>query len=257
MYLSRVQLCNSEVVHDLYELSRSLEHPRNFLVSYAHEPQSIQESRADKVVTMHLRASNFMPHRCDCSVMRCRRDGTMYSRGLIQATNARQCDFPLQKKGAYLAEITYSPAGLQATLLTGARCPVIAPTSDHSSSAGFSASFSVSWHLHRRQPPFQPQAIASAPLRAQRPPTKPPSRCPPTSPKRCLLIQSVVSSVDDVRTVDGDQRMSDESVDVERRVGSSSGVRCGRHDKDVTLASCPTRSASKVTENSWDLICRV
>ena len=53
--------------------------------------------------------------------------------------------------------------------------------------------------------------------------------------------------------MEGDQRMSDESVDVERRVGMSLDVNGGLHDSDVTPASCPTRRASNVTENSWEL----
>lgn len=44
-----------------------------------------------------------------------------------------------------------------------------------------------------------------------------------------------------------DQSMSDESVDVERSVLFA--LLLGRHDKDVTAASWPTRSASKVMEN--------
>lgn len=55
---------------------------------------------------------------------------------------------------------------------------------------------------------------------------------------------------------EGDQRMRDESVDVDRRVNGGDDPfvddddgRSGRHDREVTPASWPTRSASKVTEN--------
>lgn len=149
----------------------------------------------------------------------------------------------------YLAEIRYSPPGLHATLRTGARCPVIAPTSVHSSIV-FSSSASGGWQRHLRQPPFQPHARASDPPRAQSPPTKPPRRCPPISPKRCRLIHKVVPSFADVRTVEGDQRMREESVEVDKRVGRLLGESWVLHVRDVTPASCPMSSASKVTENS-------
>lgn len=42
--------------------------------------------------------------------------------------------------------------------------------------------------------------------------------------------------------------MRDESVDVERSVGVDWFEFDGRHETDVTPASCPTRRASKVTE---------
>ena len=50
---------------------------------------------------------------------------------------------------------------------------------------------------------------------------------------------------------EGDQRMRDESVEVDRRVNGEEedGDRSGRHERDVIPASWPTRSASKVTEN--------
>jgi hypothetical protein len=50
----------------------------------------------------------------------------------------------------------------------------------------------------------------------------------------------------EVSTVEGDQRMSEESVEVERSVGRVSSVVGGRQARLVTPASCPIRRASKV-----------
>lgn len=47
---------------------------------------------------------------------------------------------------------------------------------------------------------------------------------------------------------EGDQRMRDESVEDERSVGAEADPEAGLHDKEVTLASWPTRSASNVIE---------
>ena len=82
-HLSRVHLCNPKVVHDFYEFSWSLKDSRHFLVSYTDESQGAEEGSTDEVVAMNLRTSNFMPYRRDCSVMRCCRDGTVYSCSLI------------------------------------------------------------------------------------------------------------------------------------------------------------------------------
>ena len=147
---------------------------------------------------------------------------------------------------AYPAEIRYSPLGLQSRSLTGPLCPVIAPISDQTSSASFS---DVDIHCHRRHPPDQPQAKASSPFRAHKPPTNPPRRCPPTSPKRCLLIQSEVDpSLVEPRIVDGDHKMREESVEVDRSVCPANRDE-GRHERDVMPASWPTSSASNVMVN--------
>lgn len=45
-------------------------------------------------------------------------------------------------------------------------------------------------------------------------------------------------------TVDGDHKMTEESVDVDSKVD----VESGRHEREVTPASCPTRRASKDME---------
>lgn len=50
-------------------------------------------------------------------------------------------------------------------------------------------------------------------------------------------------------TDEGDHRISDESVDVDRRVGVDADVVLGRQESDVTPASCPMSRASNVTEN--------
>lgn len=57
---------------------------------------------------------------------------------------------------------------------------------------------------------------------------------------------------------EGDQRIREESVDVDKRVSGredeeGDGDRSGRHERDVIPASWPTRSASKVTENCCGL----
>lgn len=151
---------------------------------------------------------------------------------------------------AYPAEIRYSPSGLQSRLLTGPLCPVIAWLSPQTSSATFSG---VLVQCHRRHPPDHPQANASSPPRAHRPPTNPPNRCPPTSPKRCRLIQMEVEpfSEEDLISV-GDHNIKDESVDVDKSVGVRLGVD-GRHERDVTPASCPMRRASNVMEYCAEL----
>jgi hypothetical protein len=60
-------------------------------------------------------------------------------------------------------------------------------------------------------------------------------------------------------TVEGDQRIKEESVDVERRVGicPNDAGEVGRQDRDVIPASWPMRRASKVIENWCDLCARV
>ena len=112
-------------------------------------------------------------------------------------------------------------------------------------------------HRQRRHPPAQPHAHASAPPRAQRPPTNPPRRCPPTSPNRWRLIQmeAAPSVAAEVMIVEGDQRMSDESVEVERRVGMGVVAAAGRQESEVTPASWPISRASKVIENCRVLKC--
>ena len=150
-----------------------------------------------------------------------------------------------------LVDARYSPLGLHARSVTGPLCPVIAPTSVHSSIAWSSV---AGRHLQRLQPPLQPQAMTSFPLSAQRPPTNPPSRCPPTSPNRCLLIQRLVIPFCEPNTDDGDHRITEESVEVDSRVGSANFDEGGRHDRLVIPASWPTRRASKVTVNSCWLV---
>lgn len=55
--------------------------------------------------------------------------------------------------------------------------------------------------------------------------------------------------------VEGDQRMSDESVEVERSVGTGLVLVGGRHASEVTPASWPMSRASKVIENCRMLSC--
>lgn len=137
------------------------------------------------------------------------------------------------RRDAHLVEAKYSPLGLQAKPRTGALWPVMAPNSAQSST--WSA---VVVHRHRRQPPLQPQARTSLPSWAQSPPTKPPSRWPPTSPKRCLLIQRlVVPCCDEPKMVDGDHRITDESVEVDSSVDSGNAAERGRQDRLVIPAS--------------------
>lgn len=63
----------------------------------------------------------------------------------------------------------------------------------------------------------------------------------------------------DVTAVEGDQRISEESVDVDRRVSieadldAAGVVVLGRHESEVIPASWPIRRASKVIENCCDL----
>lgn len=57
-------------------------------------------------------------------------------------------------------------------------------------------------------------------------------------------------------TVEGDQIIRDESVDVESRVGTSPDGSLGLQESDVTPASWPTSSASNVTENNCELKAR-
>ena len=142
----------------------------------------------------------------------------------------------------------YSPPGLQAMPFTGPACPVSAPTSVQVSFT--MASLLVCAHRQRRYPPDQPHANASEPSAAHKPPTKPPRRCPPTSPKRCWLTQradELPFGPDLTETVD--QRIREESVDVESNVFFECLADEGRQARDVTPASCPTSKASNVIEN--------
>lgn len=59
------------------------------------------------------------------------------------------------------------------------------------------------------------------------------------------------SSVEESKTVDGDQRISEESVEVDNKVGVEPPL--GLQEREVIPASWPTRSASKVIENCWVL----
>ncbi len=148
----------------------------------------------------------------------------------------------------YPADMRYSPPGLHAMPFTGPACPVSALTSVQIS---FSAASSLGWaHRHRRYPPDQPHAKASEPSAVHKPPTKPPRRCPPISPKRCWLTQRADEHpfAPDL-TETGDQRMREESVDVESSVSLECPDDEGRQASDVTPASCPTSKASNVTEN--------
>lgn len=73
------------------------------------------------------------------------------------------------------------------------------------------------------------------------------------SPNRWRLIQmEEAPSAAEVMMVAGDQRMSDESVEVERRVGTGVVGVGGRQESEVTPASWPMSRASNVIEN-----CRV
>ena len=54
-------------------------------------------------------------------------------------------------------------------------------------------------------------------------------------------------------TDDGDHKIRDESVDVDKSVGVDMDVVFERQERDVTPASCPTSRASNVTENFWVL----
>jgi len=106
--------------------------------------------------------------------------------------------------------------------------------------------------LQRLQPPPHPHASACFPCCAHAPPTNPPSRWPPMSPKRWRLIQMEDDlSCKGVPAEEGDHRIKDESVDVDNRVGDP--VVAGLQETEVTPASCPTSSASKVIEYCCEL----
>lgn len=158
----------------------------------------------------------------------------------------------------YPTEMMYSPAGLQSISFTGPLCPLMAPTSFHC--AGF-GSPAARVHRQRLHPPFHPQPTTSSPclVLAQSAPTNPPRRCPPTSPNRCRLIHiepAVVSRDDtDCKIWLGDHRIRDESVELDNRVCSDEALARsdGAHASDVTPASCPMSSASKVTAYCWVL----
>jgi hypothetical protein len=130
----------------------------------------------------------------------------------------------------------------------GPECPVSAPTSVQVSLLAVPSSVRI--HRQRRHPPDQPHANASEPAAVHKPPTNPPRRCPPTSPKRCRLIQRADEHpFCPEETVTGDQRMREESVDVESNVSLCCPVGEGDQARDVTPASCPTSNASNVIEN--------
>jgi hypothetical protein len=141
----------------------------------------------------------------------------------------------------------YFPLGLQLIPRTGPLCPDMAPISVQTSSPLFWGDVS---QLQRLQPPPHPHANACFPCCAHTPPTNPPRRCPPMSPKRWRLIQME----DDLScTVAGDHNIKEESVDVDNRVGEDSVV-LGPHPTEVTPASCPMSNASKVTQYCWELV---
>lgn len=145
-------------------------------------------------------------------------------------------------------DIRYCPPGLHAMPFTGPACPVSAPTSVQISL--LAASLLVCTHRQRRHPPDQPHATTSEPPAVHRPPTKPPRRWPPTSPKRCWLIQRADEPPSDPdRTATGDHKMREESVDIESSVSLVCPVVEVRQARDVTPASCPTSKASNVMEN--------
>jgi hypothetical protein len=60
-------------------------------------------------------------------------------------------------------------------------------------------------------------------------------------------------SCTDVSVAEGDHKIREESVDVDSRVGADSVV-LGLHETEVTPASCPMSSASKVMEYCWELV---
>lgn len=143
----------------------------------------------------------------------------------------------------------YFPSGLQSSPFTEPLWPVIAPRSVHTS---FMISSEELLEAHLLQPPDQPHANASVPFRAHSPPTKPPSLWPPTSPNRCRLTQMEDdSSVVGSNIVEGDQRMTEESVEADNSVGFE--VIVGRQASEVIPASWPTRRASNVIENCREL----
>jgi hypothetical protein len=149
----------------------------------------------------------------------------------------------------------YSPAGLHSRSFTGPLCPLIAPISLH---CKVSVACTDRQRLH---PPFHPQPITSSPcaVLAQSPPTNPPRRCPPTSPNRCRLIhiEPAVTSLDDAERKIwlGDHRIKEESAELDKRVCSDEALAVveGAHASDVTPASCPMSSASKVMAYCWAL----
>ena len=56
--------------------------------------------------------------------------------------------------------------------------------------------------------------------------------------------------------MEGDHRITEESVEVESKVGSGNCEEDGRQDRLVRPASCPTSKASKVTEKCCGLMSR-
>lgn len=53
--------------------------------------------------------------------------------------------------------------------------------------------------------------------------------------------------------MDGDHNIREESVDVDKSVGSAAFGEEGLHRREVTPASCPMSRASNVIENCWEL----
>lgn len=161
----------------------------------------------------------------------------MYTSGLIKPKELIQTKTGRFGYRTNPADIRYSPRGLHAMPFIGPACPVSAPTSVQISLAA--VPFSGFIHRQRRHPPDHPHANASEPTVVHKPPTNPPRRCPPTSPKRCWFIQSadeLPSCPEETET--GDQRMREESVEVESSVSlDCPAVGEGRQARDVTPAS--------------------
>lgn len=80
-----------KIANDVYKFARRFEHARDLFVRDAHEAQRIKERRADEVVPVHLRPSDFVPHQDGRAVGAVGGDRTVNARCLVEAGRAIQC----------------------------------------------------------------------------------------------------------------------------------------------------------------------
>lgn len=80
-----------KIANDVYKFARRFEHARDLFVRDAHEPQRIKERRADEVVPVHLRPSDFVPYQDGRAVGACGGDRTVDACCLVEAGRGVQC----------------------------------------------------------------------------------------------------------------------------------------------------------------------
>ena len=120
-HLISVQFHHAKVVYKADKIPRSLEYSGYFFIRNADEAQGVEERRAEEVVSVDLRAADFMPYSpLQVNPRGIRRHFPVDASGLIR-TNVELS--ALRRKSvcrtSHLADIKYSPPGLQSIPRTG------------------------------------------------------------------------------------------------------------------------------------------